>query len=770
MNRQYGAFDFMVDDPLDATPREYAFGIADVVLFLKRRWLMIAAIAAVIVILVGAMLTTIQPRYTATAELTLIDQRQQSTPIADLVTGVPLSRQLVQQEIITMQSKAFMIEVVKRLEAETGELVIDPPAEPILPVRVLRGVKRFVSGLIMPAPAPVEVVEPVTPSPTVGEVAEGDVPTEAVDLTQEAAFVVLAADLEKYGDMADQLSGMIRVAQLGNSYVIGVSAQSTDPALAARIANAAAAEYTRFSLNIRGDAIEEQVRLLRDRVDDLGRNLEEAETAVVDFQQSVMRVDNTSADRLTSQVSDLSRRLVDARADVVRANAQYQKVLEIVSEEGAVTAADVLTSPILANVRAELSQLRIDRSRAIELFGPESSQVRGIDAVINRISEEIKIETARIVSEYETELNITETIAAGINEDLLELEEVMLSRSRNAVELSKLRRIADANRIAYEEFLTIATESAQYKALQQSTVRLLSYAEVPKAPSSPRSLLLLGASGLASLAIGLGIAIMIEAVNNNIKTDRQLRQVSGLPVIGSFSKIAGGNARKLRDSLRSGVRPKLTRDEKTLMAEGHAVSSFLLNVMDEEKGTILVTSAVPGEGASTVALLFADALANQEESVLLIDAVHGGPTAASVPTEGAVTQNWDPIQIVKTESGVPVLTLSGAAQTDPRLMSEKRKMELMKTITAKYDYIVIDAPPVLSSAVALRFVRDADAIVITSRWNSTARQTVEACVQKLHDLAAENMYMVMTQVKRSAERKYEYAGFSKSLKAGKVSK
>ncbi|KJZ18496.1 hypothetical protein TW80_13750 [Loktanella sp. S4079] len=755
----------MVDDPLDATPRDYAFGVTDVVLFLKRRWLLIAGIAAIIVVLVGAMLTTMQPRYTATAELTLIDQRQQSTPIADLVTGVPLSRQLVQQEIITMQSKAFMIEVVKRLEAESGTLVIEPPAPPIWPVRMLRGAKRFVAGLIMPAPAQVPVAE--APSQTVGETAEGDTPVEGQsnDPTQEAAFVVLAADLERYGETAEQLSRMIRVAQLGNSYVIGVSAQSTDPALAARIANAAAAEYTRFSLNIRGDAIEEQVLLLRDRVDDLGRNLEKAETDVVDFQQQVMGVDNISADRLASQITDLSRRLIDARADVVRADAQYSKVLEIVSDRGAVTAADVLSSPILGNVREELSQLRIDRSRAVELFGPESSQVRAIDAVINRISEETKIETARIVSEYETELNIAETIAEGINNDLLDLEGLMLTRSRNAVELSKLRRIADANRIAYEEFLTIATESAQYRALQQSTVRLLSYAEVPEFPSAPRSLLLLAASGVASLLFGLGVAILIEAVNNNIKTERQLRQVTGLPVIGSFSKISTGGLRRLRDNLRIGNKSKMGNDELTVISEGHAVSSFLLNVMDKDKGTIVVTSAVAGEGASTVALLFADALASQEESVLLIDAKNSSATQP----EQAPSADWDPIQIIRTEAGVPTLTLSSAAQTDPRLMSERRKQELMQTITAKYDYVVVDAPPVLSSAIALRFVRDADAIVVTSRWNATARQTVEACVQKLRDLAADNMFAVMTQVKRSAERNYEYAGFSKATRAGKAS-
>ena len=743
MNRQYESFDFMVNDPLDAAPRGPAIGVADVLLFLRRRWLLIAGIAAVIVLAAGALLTTIAPRYVATAELTLIDQRQQSTPIADLVTGVPLSRQLVQQEIITMQSKAFMIAVVKRLESESGGLDLGSPPRPVWPLRVLGQVKGFVSGLVKPS----------APPPAAASVASDDPDTDA---ELEDVFAILAADLAQYGDKADQLRAMIRVAQVGNSYVIGVSAQSTDPALAARLANATAAEYTRFSLNIRGEAIEEQVRLLRDRVDDLGRNLEQAENAVVDFQQQVMGSDNASNNLLTSQISDLSQRLVDARADVVAARAQYDKLREIIEQEGAINASDVLTSPILANVRQELSQLRIDRSRAVELFGEDATQVRGIDAVINRISDELRIETGRILSQYETDLNIATTIAAGINADLSALEDTLRSRSRNALELGKLRRIADANRVAYEEFLTLATESAQYRSLQQSSVRFLSYAEVPKSPSAPRSLMLLATAGLGGLTMGLGVAILIEGLNTRIRTERELRNISGLPVIGSFSRTSADGMKRILSSGGSG-----DRADSTLLAEGQAVSSFLLSVMDHDKGTVLVTSAVEDEGAPMVARLFAAALARQDESVLLID-------ARTEVAEGPLALGGGLAQLIDNVGGVPTLPLARVAHTAPQLLPEKRKIALMAEIAGKYDYVVIDAPPVLSSAVALRFVRDADTIVITTRWNATSRQLVQACVQKLRDLAADNMYVVMTEVNRRAARKYEQSGAGRTIQRARV--
>ena len=763
MNRQPGMFDLMVEDPLDATPRQSVISLTDVVLFLKRRWFLIGLIAGTVFLLTGAMLTTVKPRYSATAELTLIDQRQQSTPIADLLTGVPLSRQLVQQEITTMSSKAFMIEVVKRLETESDAPFIEPPQPAILPVRLLRSAKRFVSSLIQPAQS-TDAENPAETEDTSTQTAG----TEPSDGTSRDLTTALAADLLQYGDTADRLGGMIQIAQRGNGYVIGVSAQSGNPEIAALVANAAATEYTRFSLDIRGDSIEEQVQLLSDRVDELGRNLEEAETAVVDFQEREMGVNAFSVDRLSRQVEDLNRRLIEARADVVRAYAQYENVIEIVSSDGAIAASDVLTSPILVSVRSELSQLRIERSRAVERFGAQSSQVSAIDAVINRISQEIEIETARLIAEYETQLEVAQNIAASINTELVKSEEAVLSRTRNMVELGKLRRIADANRIAYEEFLSIATESAQYKALQQPTVRLLSYAEVPNSPSSPRTLLILAASGLAGLAIGLGIAILIEAMNNNVKTGRQLRAVAGLPVIGSFSQIGGGKIRQLRTRMRENqAKPNGKRDKSPLTQESNGVASFLLNILEGRNGSIVVTSAVAGEGGSTVAFLLAEALAMRAESVLLVSAT-GKPSSFIVSTK-ASPELPALDEIKKTGAGFYKLSLSAATRMDPDLLTDAWKANLMKTLGEAFDYIVIDAPPVLSSSGTLSFMRDAEAVVVASRWNATPRQTIEACVQRLRDLHTENVYLVMTQVKRRMERKYEYAGFENVLKTGKAS-
>ncbi|OED47352.1 hypothetical protein AB838_16170 [Rhodobacteraceae bacterium (ex Bugula neritina AB1)] len=743
----------MVDDPLDAQPRRDGLRLGDIYLFFWRRWLLIGTVFIAVTAVNTVLLSQIQPRYTATAEVTLVDPRQNSTPIADLLTGVPLSRQVVEQEITTMQSKAFMIEVVKSLGAETSASMLASSGPPPLPLRMLGSFKTYVSGLIRAKPVP----------ETAASSSASSVPLPK-SVPEAAAAEALAEDMLQYGEAADRLASVLRIEQSGNGYGISLSAEAATPLFAAAIANTVAAEYPKFSLGIRSQAIEEQVQLLSGRVEELGRNLEGAETAVVDFQARVAGVNQDNADRLNQQIENLGRSLVAARTEIVTAEAQRNKVRELVAAAGPVAASQVLESPILNDLRQQLSGHRIERSRAAEQFGADAPQVAALDAVIARVEEESALETNRIVSEFATRASIAAAVVASIEAQLSGLEEMVKARSRNMVELAKLRRIADANRIAYEEFLKVATESAQLKALQQPTVRLLSFAEAPKDPSSPRTLLRLALAGVAGLAIGLGIALLIELTSNSIKTGRELRRAAGLPVIGSLSSLRKQRAARLLNNL--GTASPLPGPERTLVEEGRKLALFLSRVTGQGGGTTLVfTSAVPGEGKAMAAALVAAALAARGRSVILVDAAQNN-SGRPRPVPGPADTGTEIAGITRARAGYWQLLVAETAQTDLSCLPDRWLETLMENLTAEYDYVIINTAPVLSLGNVSSFLHHADALVMVTRWNATARQTVEACIERLRDLRAQNIYAVMTGVKRRAERKYEYPGFMQTVKSG----
>lgn len=739
----------MIEDPLDAAPREGGVKFSDVVMFLWRRWKLIMAVCLAVVAANVVMLLQTQPRYTATSEMTLIDPRQQSSPIADLLTGVPLSRQVVDQEITTMRSKAFMIEVVKRLELDETSPMLQSGGPPPLPIRVLGSMKGFVSDLLQPAPAP--EAEPVA-----AEQDPGGAATQRAE--DELSLAVLAEDLRKYGPASERLSSLMSINQLGNGYVIGLSVEAATPEDAALIANAAATEYTHFSLRIRSEAIEEQVQLLSGRVEELGRDLEIAETAVVDFESTASGLNASYSDRTERRIEELGRSLMSVRADIADATARRDKLAELVSADGPLVAAQVFNSEILGDLRQRLSEYRIERSRLREQFGEDATQVRALDAVIARIEEEVVLETGRIAEEFETRINIGERVVASIESELATLDAAMSARSRSMVELAKLRRIADANRIAYEEFLKVATESAQFKALQQPSVRLLSYAEVPTAPSAPRTLLRTAVSGVAGLLIGLGVALFIELSDNTVKTARDLRKLSGLPVIGSFSPVRPLLRKRLGESL-AAPSAGLSRKERVLVEEGRKVALFLSGAVEGGRGTVLFTSAVPDEGKSSAAMLVAHALASRDESVILVDAASpAAPGQGRVGAGGAEAGG-----ITRTGSGYDLISIAAAADTDLGHLSDRWTGDLLKKLEETYDWVIIETMPVLSLGNVSSFQRYADAVVVALRWSSTPRQTVEACMQELADLRVQRVFLIMTQVARNSQRKYEYRGFKKTV-------
>ena len=748
MNRQSNAFSLMIDDPIDATPVAAPLGFNELYRFFRRRWLLICLIATLTVILAAMLLSSVTPRYTATAELTLIDQRQQTTPITDLLSGVPLSRQLVEQEITTMNSKAFMINVVKTLGIDESSPIINSDAAPSLPSRVISRIKGFVGSILAPSlPEPAVENEEQT--------AEDDTVVGAEEMTpsQAEAFRGLAEDIRLYGPAADKLASSLNIAQRGNGYVIEVSSTSDDPNTAAQIANVTATEYARFSLDIRGQSIEDQVQLLSARVEDLGRDLARAENSVVDFQEQSVGADNDSVNLLNQQLQDLFRRLVEVRSEILRAEARHDLIEEIIQESGALKASEFQNSPILIQLRSQLSSRRIELSRASEQFGPNSGQVSAILANSERIEEEIEIETQRIVAELATEAEVGHATARLIEREIDALEETVISRSRSMVELGNLRRIADANRIAYEQFLNLATESAQYRALQQPTIRVLSYAEVPESPSSPRSLMTIAVAGLAGLIIGVSVAILLEILNNRIQTVGQLRRVSGLPVIGSFSRIRAFNpfARHKKSDVYHAA------GGRHLLSEARKTALFLTSSLDRDSGTILVTSAVEGEGRTAVSIAIATALALDGESVLLVKSGSDEATFGSGGTsDGEPTAFSMPIT---SKTGYDYLQFPDQLNSSEGGHLRRKINEFLEDLSSTYNYIIIAAPPVLSSGGGLGFVKESDAVVLATKWNATAEQTVESGVQRLRDLGTKNMYMVLTMVNRRKEAQYEYRGF-----------
>jgi capsular exopolysaccharide synthesis family protein len=312
----------------------------------------------------------------------------------------------------------------------------------------------------------------------------------------------------------------------------------------------------------------------------------------------------------------------------------------------------------------------------------------------------------------------------------------------------------------------VAPRNSEGNATVTSTV--VAPADVPENPSSPDTGLNVGAGFLLGVVLGVLIALLRQALDTRIRNAEQVRALTDAPVLGSFA---------LESSPEDG--PTLHRDPRGPQAETYRqlrTSAQFLQVRGRPL-SMVITSALPGEGKSTVAMNLALALAEVSDRVLLVDADLRRPTvAARLELEGAaglstvligraavgdVVQEWGP-------HGLAVLT-SGAIPPNPaELLASPAMRELADELASQYEVIVWDAPPLLPVTDTLLLARHADGVLLVTNTRTTRRAHVAEALESLKRAEARILGVVLNMLP-SRSRVSAYGYESHELPAGEQS-
>lgn len=290
------------------------------------------------------------------------------------------------------------------------------------------------------------------------------------------------------------------------------------------------------------------------------------------------------------------------------------------------------------------------------------------------------------------------------------------------------------------------------------TMTTVASAEVASAPYSPNTRLIAG-TGLAAGILLAGIyAISREVFDTRVRSEKDLARVTTAPNLGSLDRQQG----------RDGVTMVMRSAPHSPAAEQFRRVATNLEFADVDNSvrSVVVTSALPGEGKSTTSINLALAMAERFQRVLLVDGDLRKPSIAEYcQIEGTVgltsvlvgSASIDDAIRPWAQGAIDVLP-SGAVPANPtQLIGSGAMAELSEALIARYDFVVFDSPPLLPVADSLMLAKLADGVVIVTRFKSTTRQQAAQAIQSLENVSARVFGLVLNGIKPSrTEAHYGY--------------
>ncbi|MET0878106.1 MAG: polysaccharide biosynthesis tyrosine autokinase, partial [Tardiphaga sp.] len=339
-------------------------------------------------------------------------------------------------------------------------------------------------------------------------------------------------------------------------------------------------------------------------------------------------------------------------------------------------------------------------------------------------------------------------------------------------------------------------EASAQESLEMPDSRVVTRASIPIRPSSPKSTLILGLAMVLGLGAGTVLAFLIDYLDGRVKTLEQAEQITGLPALAALPLIG---VRELAARAKRGRRELVNYDPRTVGLLPPSLQPPLMRYAIDEPGTffaeavravrlsiqrtlrvepikiVVVTSALDGEGKTTLAANLALSLAALGIQTLLIDGDLRNPglTRALCPhAETGLLQvaageaSLEQALLLDRSSGLSILP--SPAVTDDNsiteLMFSEKISELLGHLRLRYEMIIIDSPPLVPLVDGRALAELADRIVLAMAWNQTPSEVVMHTMDLLAPVYDRVLGTVLTRVDLNRLQFYDYYRSSAYLK------
>ncbi|MBA3974107.1 MAG: hypothetical protein C0504_07815 [Candidatus Solibacter sp.] len=554
---------------------------------------------------------------------------------------------------------------------------------------------------------------------------------------------------ETRGSALDMAAESVTARNTGQTRIVEISVESTDPKVAAEFANKLTTEYMDQAMEARWQSSQRTGVWLTRQLDDMRIKLERGEDALQNYAQRNSLLftgeDKTSVDE--TKLKQIQDQLTAVQGDRVSKQSRW----EMASSSPAESLPDVLNDSSLRSYQEKLADLRRQRDELLETFTPENSKVKRVEAQISSLERSLERERSQILRRIRNEFDEAVRKERLLQADYDKQTRLVTVQGEKAIQYHILKREVETNRQLYESMLQRVKEAGLASALKANNVRVVDPAKVPEGPVKPRPVVNAGVGLLLGMMCAVGFVLVTE------KADRTLQEPSDVPfylgtrelgIVPSASLLHENKHRKLLTGRKDA--PALSLDrvtaERRLSVLAESFRSMLTSILFSGNGhgrpkALVVTSASPGEGKTTVATNLSIAIAETGMRVLLID----GDTRKgridkvfSVENDEGLTtvlrnpkRDWRGLVRETQIANLHVLTTGPGVAGPSNFLHARQFPAMMAEIREEYDMVVIDTPPALQIPDARLIGRLTDGVILVIRAGMTTRDAAVAVSERL---------------------------------------
>ncbi|MCA1527797.1 polysaccharide biosynthesis tyrosine autokinase [Bradyrhizobium yuanmingense] len=567
------------------------------------------------------------------------------------------------------------------------------------------------------------------------------------------------------------------VKRLGQTYVMEIGFTSKDPGKAARVANAIADAYIVDQLEAKYQATRRASVWLQDRIKELRTQASAAQRAVVDFKTQNNIIDTGGRLMNEQQLAEVNSQLILAHASTAEAKARLDRINDILKQEiPDANVADALKNETIVKLRGQYVDMASKEAIWSAKYGPDHLAAVNLRKQMAEIKRNIVDELKRIQESYKSDYDIAITRGDSIKASLNNAVSESQLTNHAQVQLRELESSAQSYQAMYDNFLQRYMESVQQQSFPITEARVISPASKPLVKTYPKTLIILAAGLLGGLMLSFGAAMARELTDRVFRTTGQVEDTLGancvaiLPALGAATPSGplGGKFGKKKDErspdlLRYVIENPLSRFSEAVRSLKVAVD---LNSTVRENRVLAITSALPNEGKSTLSTNLAQLMAHGGARVVLVDADLRNPSLsrALVPDTAvglieviAQKASLQDVLVVDPITGLAILSAGATNKLlhTNEILASKAMQSVVDLLRSKYDYVVIDMPPmapVVDVRVTSPFV---DSYVFVVEWGKTNIDVVRHNLRSAPEIQDKLLGVVLNKADTRLLARYE---------------